>query len=238
MTTKRPVDLQEIKPSENRTERRRREVFERLIEASRKLMFTRALDDATVQEITDMADLGKGTFFNYFPSKEHIVPALVRERMRQLAKMIEQVKLGQLSARKALVTQFTTIWRQQSPAESWFTFYSSFLRSLTHNEEIREAVAERNEVYIHHFEALVAIGQERGEFRTDYTATTLSTYINRLMFGLGIVSWIAQSAPGVREGDTLMELIIESIAAPAAGRRRKSMKKTGSRKSPTKISKQ
>jgi len=237
MATKRPVDLPQIELSENRTERRRREVFERLIEASRRLMFTRSLDDATVQEITDMADLGKGTFFNYFPSKEHIVPALFRERMRQLEKMIEQVKLGQLSAREALVTQFTTIWRQQSPAESWLTFYSSFLRSLTHNEEIREAVAERNEVYIHQFESLVAIGQECGEFRTDYTASTLSTYINHLMFGLGMVSWVGRSAPGIREGDALMKLIIDSIAAPAASKRPKTMKKTGSRKAPSKASK-
>ena len=64
-------------------------------------------------------------------------------------------------------------------------------------------------MYLGHFEALVTIGQERGEFRTDYSAATLSAYINRLLFGLVVVSWIGRVTPGIREEDALMNLIIE-----------------------------
>jgi len=115
--------------------------------------------------------------------------------------------------RRGLVEHFTKFVWQAAPGENWLTFYGSILRALTHNEDIRTEVAERNEVYVRHFEALVAVGQERGEFRTDYSAATLSAYINRLLFGLVVVSWIGRVTPGIREEDGLMNLIIESIAA-------------------------
>src|ERR1700738_974792 len=110
-----PVEVSDVELGETRTERHRREVFERLTEAARKLMFTRALDDATVQEITDLADLGKGTFFNYFRTKEHIVPAILGERTHQIERMIEQVKSGQLSARRGLIDHFTKFVWQAAP---------------------------------------------------------------------------------------------------------------------------
>jgi len=36
----------------------------------------RGFHNTTVEDITNAADVGKGTFFNYFPSKEHILGVL------------------------------------------------------------------------------------------------------------------------------------------------------------------
>jgi AcrR family transcriptional regulator len=44
----------------------------------------RGYDAATVEDITDAADVAKGTFFNYFATKEAILPALAEWRLRQL----------------------------------------------------------------------------------------------------------------------------------------------------------
>jgi AcrR family transcriptional regulator len=65
-------------------------------------MFSRSLDDARVQDITDLADVGKGTFFNFFSTKELIIPEVMRERIRQLRHSVDQVKAGQLSSREVL----------------------------------------------------------------------------------------------------------------------------------------
>lgn len=202
--------------TETRRERRRREVFERLVDAARTLMFTHALDQTTVQEITDVADVGKGTFFNYFRSKEHVVPQIVRERTRLLEQTIDQVRSGQLSARQAIITHFTKHLWPASTTGDWLIYYGSILRSLTHNDEIRTEVAETLKFQTEQFVELVAIGQNSGEFRTDCTASELGTYVDRIIYGVGLVSWIRRVPPLVYEDDALVKLIIGSLVAPAS----------------------
>lgn len=216
----RPSDVlpAEETTAETRRERHRREVFERLVNATRTLMFTHALDQTTVQEITDIADVGKGTFFNYFPSKEHVVPQIVRERTRLLDQTIDQVRAGQLSARQAVVTYLTKHLWPASATGDWVIYFGSILRSLTHNDVIRTEIAESLKFQGEQFVTLVAIGQDRGEFRTEYTASELGMYVLRIMYGVGLVSWISRVPPIVCEDDALVRLIIESLVAPAARR--------------------
>lgn len=47
-----------------------KEYLNRLVVAARDLMAGQGLDNATVQDVTDAADVGKGTFFSYFRSKQ------------------------------------------------------------------------------------------------------------------------------------------------------------------------
>ncbi len=60
----------------NRRERRCAETRERIINAALELFSERGVAATTVEDITNAADVGKGTFFNYFPSKEHILAHL------------------------------------------------------------------------------------------------------------------------------------------------------------------
>jgi AcrR family transcriptional regulator len=53
-----------------RTEARQRQTRLRLREVAYELMSTQGVDATTIQQITDAADIGFGTFYNYAPSKE------------------------------------------------------------------------------------------------------------------------------------------------------------------------
>ena len=68
----------------SRRERKKRETHQRLMEAALDLFRERGYDATTVEDITDAADVAKGTFFNYFATKEDILPALAEWRLRQL----------------------------------------------------------------------------------------------------------------------------------------------------------
>jgi AcrR family transcriptional regulator len=54
----------------NRTAIRQLETRVRLRETAYKLMAERGVDGTTIQEITDAANIGFGTFYNYYPTKE------------------------------------------------------------------------------------------------------------------------------------------------------------------------
>src|SRR5277367_2380817 len=59
----------------SRRERRSSETRERIFQAALRLFSERGFHNVTVEQITESADVGKGTFFNYFPSKEHLFMA-------------------------------------------------------------------------------------------------------------------------------------------------------------------
>lgn len=65
--------------------RRRAETRARLIEAARVLMARQGVHATTIQEITDAADLGFGSFFNHFPSKDAIADAVMQDAIDTLA---------------------------------------------------------------------------------------------------------------------------------------------------------
>src|SRR6202051_2183705 len=64
----------------NRRERRRVETRERIYRAALRIFAQRGYLDTTVEDITEAADVGKGTFFNYFPTKEHVLATYGDER--------------------------------------------------------------------------------------------------------------------------------------------------------------
>src|SRR5207302_659648 len=73
----------------DRRQRRSAEIRERLFRAALKLFAEKGIAETTVEDITNAADVGKGTFFNYFPSKDHILLAFGE---MQLGKLEEAVK--------------------------------------------------------------------------------------------------------------------------------------------------
>ena len=52
-----------------RVARRRAETRRRIVETAMRLFTERGYDNVTVADITDAADVAKGTFFTHFPSK-------------------------------------------------------------------------------------------------------------------------------------------------------------------------
>ena len=61
--------------------RRRERTRARLVEAARRVIARKGVDPATIAEITDEADVGFGSFYNHFASKEEIVEAVIAAAM-------------------------------------------------------------------------------------------------------------------------------------------------------------
>lgn len=58
--------------SSGRMARRKRATRAKLLEAAYKVMSSKGIDAAKLQEITDEADVGFGTFYNYFSDKDEL----------------------------------------------------------------------------------------------------------------------------------------------------------------------
>lgn len=65
--------MQKVKKAVGRVERRRVNTRASILSAAYKLMSQKGVDRTSIKEVTDLADIGYGTFFNYFETKDEVV---------------------------------------------------------------------------------------------------------------------------------------------------------------------
>jgi len=76
------------KSGENRLQKRAARTHKRLKEAALDIFSEKSVHAVTVEEITEKADLGKGTLYQHFEDKEEIVVTLVEEAVEHLIRRI------------------------------------------------------------------------------------------------------------------------------------------------------
>lgn len=72
-----------------RTARQRNRNRQKLIAAATELMATAGPAALTVTAITDRADLGAGTFYNYFDSRDEIITAVIAEALESMGRRLD-----------------------------------------------------------------------------------------------------------------------------------------------------
>ncbi|WP_341318427.1 TetR/AcrR family transcriptional regulator [Paraburkholderia sp. IMGN_8] len=99
-TTKRTPRAAPVSPvtaaeeREPRGARRKRETRGRLLDAALKLMSEKGMEGVAINEITEAADVGFGSFYNHFESKEAIYATLVDNVFEEFADMLDRLAGG------------------------------------------------------------------------------------------------------------------------------------------------
>jgi len=88
---KAPAPPSAVAEKEPRGARRKRETRARLLEAALRLMAQRGMEGVAINEITEAADVGFGSFYNHFESKEAIYAALMDFVFEDFADAIDRM---------------------------------------------------------------------------------------------------------------------------------------------------
>jgi len=73
-----------------RTDRRRERTRRALIDAARRILAEQGTTDVSIQEITDTADVGFGSFYNHFETKAELFEAAVREVLEEYGEALDR----------------------------------------------------------------------------------------------------------------------------------------------------
>src|SRR6516225_8009880 len=76
---------------ESRGVRRKRETRARLLQAALRLMAQKGMEGVAINEITEAADVGFGSFYNHFESKEAIYAALMDRVFEDFADALDRL---------------------------------------------------------------------------------------------------------------------------------------------------
>jgi AcrR family transcriptional regulator len=166
--------------SPDRRKRRSSETRERLFRAALDLFAQHGFADTTVEDITNAADVGKGTFFNYFPSKEHILLAFAEMQLSKLESIVENLRTTNESVPQFLRT--LAVRMTEEPGRNPSLMRALLLANLS-STPVRDGM-RINQTRGHKLLTdFVEIGQRRGELRKDLPAGDIAHVFRQTVFG-------------------------------------------------------
>lgn len=192
----------ESRPYANRRERRREETRQRLIEAALALMHQKPFDQVTVEEITELADVAKGTFFTYFPTKEHLLHAYIRDMTDEVYEFLESLQPENAPSQWEVLRQVMLFIARRDARSIQMT--RSMMVACCHSHVLREQMLDIIKEATEHARAGFEAGQRTGEFRADVPPETLAHHAIRL-YRLSLMEWMME-----REDEPL-EQIVERV---------------------------
>jgi AcrR family transcriptional regulator len=201
--------LSEPAKAPGRRERRRRETREKIYRAAMRLFSERGFFETTTEQITEAADVGQGTFFNYFPSKQHVLSVLSEIQLTKIRAAREQALRGERSLHDVLHALVHDI--AQEPGQSQALTRALF-SAIFSNEAVRSTAAELLAQGREVLAVVIAAGQERGEIRPDGKAADLALAFQRAVAGT-LFLWAMQSKIGLK---TWLEKAFRDFWAGAA----------------------
>jgi len=192
-----------------RRERRKEETRKQIFQAAMKLFGKKGVFATTVEEITEAADVGKGTFFNYFPSKEAILSALAERQLGVINTAVERAQTAE-SVRPVLKDMCREL--SSVPGRSQILL-RSLLGMVLSNKfmfELFQSVLSKGRERV---ALIVERGQHLGEIRGDIPATIIARCLQQVAFGTNFI-WAASPASDLMEWhETSMDLLWRGIAS-------------------------
>ena len=202
-----------------RRERRRAEVRERLFRAALRLFAERGFMETTVEDITEAADVGKGTFFNYFRTKEHVLATFGAERLAALERAVERAKQGPV---------MPVLRNLPNDLVSHTTENAALLRAIyaAHAScaPVRAELHKRLQIGRRLLAEIFAVAQERGEVRRDLSALEMARLVQIMLLGKTL-AWALNPDSSLRGTEQqAWDLFLPSLLA---GAKRKPLKRQG-----------
>jgi AcrR family transcriptional regulator len=209
--------------STGRRARHRAETRERLFRAALGLFAERGFLRTTVQDITEAADVGKGTFFSYFPTKEHILAEYGGGYLAVMKDALEEARASTGPIMDVLEKLATKSVRQINENDALLRAIYAAHASC---ESVRGQLKQRVQSCRHVLAEIIELGQKRGEIRRDTSALDLARRMHGLLMGV-TMAWSIYPSSALRKVlEETWELIEPGLrgatAPPTASRRRRS----------------
>ena len=145
----------------------------KIVSAAWKLFYEHGYDDTTVDEIIDLSQTSKGSFYHYFQSKDSLLGSLAYlfdEKYEELEKEIDY-STGSIDTLLLLNRQLFEMIENTVDLELIKRLYSTQLVTKTEKQ-----LLDHNRVYYRLLRKIVLNGQNKGEIKKDISVNDVVKY--------------------------------------------------------------
>lgn len=204
-----PLKVTENLPSERlryqqpigRRKRRAAETRLRLIQSALQLIARRGFPGVTVEDITEAADVGKGTFYNYFESKDHILAAIAEIQHGTVSRALEEAAVGRRTIRSVLSRLASRMCEDLGHSPN---LTRGILASLVTNNVVAQQIRLNLLEECRTVTEIIEIGQKRGEINSGLKRERLALLFQQSIVG-ALLLWSLRGELG------LQDLVAENI---------------------------
>jgi AcrR family transcriptional regulator len=199
----------------SRRERKKGETRRRIFESAVDLFRAKGFEDTTVDEITERADVGRGTFFNYFPRKEAVLAYLSESHLEVAEENASELLRGSTPVRAKLIELYlhAASAYEQDRELSRFVFAEWMKRGFAPTQE---AGKRWKELVL----AVLDQGHANGELRSDVSDVRAGAMLTGVYIST-IYEWLycpddchGASVPDLRSELTArLEILIDGLLA-------------------------
>jgi AcrR family transcriptional regulator len=194
----------------NRRERRRLETRERIYRAALQIFAERGYLETTVENITEAADVGKGTFFNYFPTKEHVLATYGEQRVAAIEVALKKARAANHSVLAVLKELATDLAGQSSQSPDLLrSIFAAHLSCAPVRAELQSRLQRARQLLAEIF----VVGQKRGEIRRDRSAADLARLTHLILMGVTIAWALNPDSLLRKSAEEVWELFFPSLSA-------------------------
>jgi AcrR family transcriptional regulator len=186
---------------------------ELIIEAARQIFEAKGFNKTTVEEIAARAELGKGTIYCYFESKEQLYVAVLEKGLTVLKERIDNVTAKPLSSIEAL-EKIYDVYIEYHRAHKGFIellLFQSDQQQLFELDGLVGGLKNMANSWLESMAKVLHRGIEQGEFQTMDVNKTAQMLLG-IMLGMIINSKISQTTGKLVElKKPLFQMILEGI---------------------------
>ena len=179
--------------SVGRRQRRAAETRLRIFRCALELIAEHGLANVTVEDITEAADVGKGTFFNYFASKDHVLGVLAEIQVGKVKEAAAKARHSRQSINSVLRQLARRLAEEpgRSPRLAR-AIISSFLASESVREIVKRNIREGRKAIAE----VISEGQQRGEIAPRLNTGKVAMQFLQAMMGT-VLLWSLHEKPGL-----------------------------------------
>ncbi len=170
-----------------RRARRKAELRRRLLRAALDLFARQGFFPTTIDQITQAADVAKGTFFNYFPTKEHVLAGFGDMQLARIEAARAEARAARRPARDILHGLVHAL--AENPGRSQALVRSLLVANLS-SESVRTLLRRKLMQGRRRLAEIITYGQRRGEITRRRKPIELARLLQQLMFGTFLL-WAA-----------------------------------------------
>lgn len=174
-------------PPKSRRERRKIEYHNKIVSAAIELFSSKGYDATGIAEVMDMADLGVGTFYNYFSGKEDLLTYIAQEFNQQIEKAVKDEWDDTQKPMEQLVKTFKILG---SVLEKNKDLVKIIFLEMLRQPMFIKTVSHQQKGLLAILTAIVKAGQGNNSFRRDIIPEDVAKYLLGI-YMQAILNWLA-----------------------------------------------